>query len=347
MLYSVSAVKAGEDIGNQYYYLKRQLIWSLLGLLLGYFMYRYDYRKWQAKAKVMFLGITLLLVAVLVFGYEAGGAKRWFRFAGISFQPSEPAKLIMILVIADYLDRKKSNLPDFWKGFIPPIVVAGAVASLIALEPDLGTSLLICSITGALLFAAGARIKHFLVIILLLSPVLYWELFSVSWRYKRLLAFMDPWSNAMGASYQLTQSLIALGSGGVLGNGAGSSMTKLFFLPETTTDFIFSIIGEEFGFIRGILFVILPFLILTYTGLKITQNAASAFGFYTALGITIMIAWQALLNLGVVSGLLPTKGIPLPFISSGGTSLVVLLCSIGLLLNIGRHQTERHKSLAL
>ncbi len=334
-LYSASAVVADAKYGDQYFFVKKQLMWSVIGLAGMFIAMRMELKFLQRHARNIFVVVLAMLVAVLIVGHEVGGARRWLRIAGIGFQPSEFAKLGLILVLADYLDRKQSRLGDFWRGFMPPMVLLGLVTALIALEPDLGTPMLIVMTGVGMIFLAGAKLRHLFILALLAAPVLYYEVFHVAYRRSRILAFLDPWRNAQGSAYQLVQSFLAIGSGGFLGRGSGESAIKLHYLPEAQTDFIFAIIGEEFGLIGTSLICIL-FFSLAWRCFWIATHASNWFETCLAAGVSFLLGGQALINLGVVTGLLPTKGIPLPFISFGGSSLVLTLLSVGLLLNVSR-----------
>jgi cell division protein FtsW len=250
-------------------------------------------------------------------------------------QPSEFAKLGVVIFLADYLDRKQSRLNDFWGGLVPPLAWVGLILGLVALERDLGTPLLIALVSVGMLFLAGARWKHIFGMFLAGLPVLYLAVFHVPYRRQRMLAFLDPWKDAQGTGYQLVQSLLALGSGGFWGRGSGESTIKMYYLPESQTDFIFSILGEEFGFVGTFLLTVV-FSILVYRCFRIALQASHWFHGLLVSGISLLIAGQVLINLAVVTGLFPTKGMPLPFISFGGSSVVAMFTAIGLALNVSR-----------
>ncbi|MGQ0644861.1 MAG: putative lipid II flippase FtsW [Elusimicrobiota bacterium] len=337
ILYSASALVAESRYGDQYYFLKKQMVWSCLGLAGLLAAQRVSLSFLQRNARLILAGVVVLLALVLVVGHEAGGAKRWLRVAGVGFQPSEFAKLALVVALADYLDRKQSRLGSFWKGFAPPMAVMGLVAVLIALEPDLGTPMLIVLAGVGMAFLAGARFRHLLLSGLLAMPVLYFEIFRVPYRRQRLMAFLDPWKESQGTGYQLVQSFLALGSGGLFGRGSGESVIKRYYLPESQTDFIFAILGEELGFL-GAAAVTAAFFFLSWRSFRIASRASNLFEALLAAGIGLLIGGQALINLCVVTGLAPTKGIPLPFISFGGSSLVLTLVSVGLLVNVSRRR---------
>lgn len=335
VLYSASALVAEGRFGDQYYFLKRQILWTALGaaaLLVAYHVPL----AWTQKLARPLLGVTVvLLVMVLVSGHEVMGAKRWLRFGGFGFQPSELAKLVLILALADYLDRRQSRLGRFVNGFVPALVLTGTVVGLIVLERDLGTPLLIGCVAMGMIFLAGARPVHLAATLLSVLPALYLAVFHVGYRRQRFLAFLDPWKDAKGTGYQLVQSLLALGSGGLWGKGPGESTIKMYYMPETQTDFIFPIFGEEFGFV-GTSVVTALYFYLSYTCLRVATQAVHWFHALVAAGMGLWLGGQVLINLGVVTGLLPTKGIPLPFMSFGGSSMLVLMTGIGLVLNVSR-----------
>ncbi len=336
-IYSSSAVIAMNKYGNPYYFLRNQLMWVAIGLLGMFIGMRLNYTKLKGTTVFLLMFSLILLILVLIpgIGSEINGARRWLRAWSFSFQPIEIAKLSLIIYIAYYIERKEDVIRDFKYGFLPAIVVLTIFQILIMRQPDIGSAFVIGLCIIVLLFIAGARITHILTLALISLPYIYKILFSAGYRKKRIIAFLDPWNDSTGAGFQMVQSFLALGSGGLFGVGIGEGKQKLFYLPEPHTDFIFSLIGEELGFVGGIT-VILLFSLIIWRGLKIALGASDVFGMYLALGITIMIGGQALMNLGVVTGLLPTKGITLPFVSAGGSSLVVSMTAIGILLSVRR-----------
>jgi cell division protein FtsW len=279
----------------------------------------------------------MLLIIVLIpgLGREVSGARRWFRFKFISFQPSELASLAMIIYMADFIARKGNLLGSFLKGFLPPIITLGAMLLLILVQPDLGTAISIAVVVFVMLFVSGMRSAYLLSLFWASLPALYVLIFSVPYRRMRILAFINPWLDPKGSGFQIIQSQLALGSGGIFGVGLGQSRQKLFYLPAAHTDFIFSIIGEELGLI-GTLAVVALFIVFIYNGLKIIKNTLDKFGYFLALGLVLMITLKATINIGVSCGLLPTKGLPLPFISYGGSSFIFDMISVGILMNIAR-----------
>jgi cell division protein FtsW len=279
------------------------------------------------------------LVAIFVpgLGHAAGGARRWVHLGPLNFQPSELAKPALILYLAWSLSRKQDRMADFKAGFLGPVLIAGIPIGLILLQPDFGTAVSLALVVCLMLFVAGARVSYLMGAGLLALPVVYHLVASTPYRMRRIMAFLDPWSTRHAAGYQVAESLISIGSGGLAGVGLGDGRQKLFFLPEAHTDFIYSIIGEELGLIGTVLIIAL-FALLVWRGLKAAYAAEDAFGAYLALGLTAILGLQASLNMAVAMGLLPTKGLTLPFISYGGTSLVLSLTAAGILLAVSAGQ---------
>lgn len=337
MVYSSSAMMAEGRFQDQFFFLKKQLVWSFIGIAVFVGASNMPFAVWQKTTKWIYMGSVLSLVAVLLFGREISGAKRWLHFAGGGFQPSELAKIAMIFLVADYLDRRQSRLRDFKRGVLPLLLLVGVLLGLIVVEPDLGTPVLMTGVLLALLFVGGIQWRHLFLMGLLSLPLVAMAIFKVRYRLERMLAYLDPWADTKGKSYQLVQSLTAMGSGGLFGRGLGESQLKISNLPDCHTDFVFSILGEELGLI-GTLACAGLFFFLCMRGLKIAKNAPDFFSKMVGVGISLMIGGQALINMGVASGLFPTKGMPLPFISFGGSSLVIVLFSAGLLASLSRQQ---------
>lgn len=335
MVYSASAIISLERYNDPFFFLKRQLVWVFLGLLGMLFAARINYRAFPKLLKPALLFTLFLLVLVLFpqFGKAIAGARRWLRIGDFTFQPSELAKLILILYMADTLSRKKEKIKNFTYGFLPPLIILGAIFILILLQPDLGTALIILVVILGMLFVSGVRLRHLFSLFLIALPSIWLLINKVGYRKRRILAFVDPWSDPRGAGFQIIQSLLALGSGGIFGRGLGEGTQKLFYLPAPHTDFIFAILGEELGFLGGVAVIIL-FGAFIYFGARIARRAPDLFGSLLALGITTWIGLQAMINIGVATGFLPTKGIPLPFISFGGSSLIFSLIGVGILLSI-------------
>jgi len=337
MIYSSSSIYAWERYGDSFYFLKRHLVFLIVGMLFTFLAMIVDYRLLRKYAHFLFWVAFILLILVLIpgLGREVSGAKRWFRFKFISFQPSEFANLALIIYIADFICRKGEQIKSLLKGFIPPICALGATSLLILLQPDLGTTIALGSVVLIMLYIAGVRPRYILSLVLCSLPMVYLLVFSVPYRRARILAFLNPWLDPKGSGFQIIQSQIAIGSGGLFGVGLGHSQQKLFYLPAAHTDFIFSIIGEELGLL-GTLVVILLFMIFIRQGLKIIKNSQDKFGYFLALGLILMISLKAIVNIGVSCGVFPTKGLPLPFISYGGSSLIFDMVSLGILVNIAR-----------
>lgn len=319
------------------FFLKRHLLFLLIGSVLAFFFMAFDYRKLKDYAKPLLVVSLVLLVLVLIpgIGREVSGARRWFRFYFLSFQPSELANLAVIIYVADFLSRKGNLIKSFWRGFVPPICVLGIVSLLILMQPDLGTTVSLASVVVLMLFVAGVRMTYIAGTVLLSLPFLYALIFSVPYRRMRIMAFLNPWLDPKGSGFQIIQSQIALGSGGLFGLGLGHSKQKLFYLPAAHTDFIFSIIGEELGLL-GTLGVIILFIIFIQQAVKIIKYTQNKFGYFLSLGLVSMIIFKAIVNIGVSCGLFPTKGLPLPFISYGGSSFIFDMVSVGIILNIAR-----------
>jgi cell division protein FtsW len=337
MIYSASSIYAWERYRDSFFFLKRHLSFLVIGAVLTFLVMSIDYKKLSRWGRPLVALSFLLLVLVLIpgVGREVSGASRWFRYKFISFQPSEFANIAIIIYMADFIARKGNMIRTFFKGFLPPIVVLGAIVFLILIQPDLGSALALAVVVFIMLFVAGVRLSYLLAIVLASLPLLSVLIFSVPYRRMRIMAFLNPWLDPKGSGFQIIQSQIALGSGGFFGLGLGQSKQKLFYLPAAHTDFIFSIIGEELGLI-GTIGIIILIIIFIHQGFRIIKNAYSKFGYFLSLGLVLMISLKAIINIGVSCGIFPTKGLPLPFISYGGSSLIFDMLSVGILLNITR-----------
>jgi cell division protein FtsW len=342
MVYSTSAIIAGDRFGDPYYFLKRQTIYAGIGFLLMIFMMFFPYQALRRWAYPILILSALLLIAVLIpgIGHRAGGSMRWLKIQFFSFQPSEFAKLGLVVFLAYFLTKKEEKIKSFSFGFLPTTLLSGLVIALVIKEPDFGAALFLTAMVFLLLFAGGARVIYIVSATLAVIPVVYYFLTNAAYRYKRLVSFIRPWEDPRGTSFQIVQSFLSFGSGGLFGLGLGEGRQKLFFLPAPHTDFIFSVIGEELGLV-GAMVVVLLFFILTLRGIQIALSLEDRFGSYLALGITLMISLQAVINMGVVLGLLPTKGLTLPMVSYGGTSLVANLVGVGILLHLSAHVERR------
>jgi cell division protein FtsW len=337
MIYSASAIYADSVMNDSLYYIKRRLFYIAIGLVMMVLAMSLNLDKVRSAAKPIMLVSILLLAAVLIphIGSQTAGARRWFKFGPLSFQPSELAKISIIIYMADFISRKEKVIKSFIHGYLPAIMVLGMTVALVLLEPDLGTAITVSAIAVVMLYAGGARSSYIMAVFLMSLPMLYVLLFRVAYRRKRMMIFLNPWSDRRGTGFQIIQSFVALGSGGLFGVGLGQSRQKLFYLPASHTDFIFSIIGEELGFI-GTASIVVLFGILVWQGMKIAFKAIGTFERLTSLGIVSLIGIEAIINIGVTAGALPTKGLPLPFISYGGSGLVFHLMAIGILFNISR-----------
>jgi cell division protein FtsW len=334
MVFSASAVMASERFGSGTYFLTRQLIWAVAGLLAMVLAMNFDYRRWKNPGIVFtFLGVTMLLLVAVFFLDRSHNTHRWIRMGFMSLQPSELAKPALILFLAFFLENRSKSLDDWRHTLLPAIIPPALFAVLIVLQPDLGTSLVCLGITAAILYVAGVRLKYFAYALVPMVPALYLLLFRVGWRRDRIITFLNPWSDPQGRGFHVIQSLIAVGTGGMTGVGLMEGKQKLFYLPEPQTDFIYAVAAEELGLIGAVIIAAL-FFVLAWRGFRAAVRSRDMFGRYLAIGITTMIVLQAFFNISVVLALLPTKGIPLPFISYGGTSLFVMLASVGVLLNI-------------
>jgi cell division protein FtsW len=342
MVYSTSAIIAGDRFGDPYYFLKRQVLYAAVGFVLMILMMFFPYEMLKRFAYPILILSILLLIAVLIpgIGHRAGGAMRWLKIQSFSFQPSEFAKLGLVVFLAYFLAKKEEKIRSFSFGFLPTILLSGLVIALVMKEPDFGAAFFLTVMVFLLLFVSGARVIYIVGAFLIAIPVAYTLLMNVGYRYKRLMSFIRPWEDPTGTSFQIIQSFLSFGSGGLFGLGLGEGRQKLFFLPAPHTDFIFSVIGEELGLV-GAMVVVLLFFILTLRGIQIGLSLEERFGAYLALGITLMISLQAVINMGVVLGLLPTKGLTLPLVSYGGTSLVANLVGVGILLHLSTHMERR------
>ncbi|ASW42655.1 stage V sporulation protein E [Clostridium isatidis] len=335
MIYSASSYYAMFKEGDSMVYLKKQIIWSVTGLISMVLMMNHDYHKLKKITPHLLIIAIPLLIAVFFFP-AVNGAKRWIQLGPLSFQPSEYTKYVVVLFLAMSLDLKGDGVKKFWTGIVPYLGVSGFFAALILAEKNLSIAAIIMIVTYIMLFVAGGRIQDLVgkVAPVLLTAVLFF-IFGESYRRARMLNFLNPWKDPAGDGYQLIQSFYALGAGGITGLGLGQSRQKTLYMPEPHNDFIFSIIGEELGLI-GCLVIILLFILFVWKGIKVAITAKDNYGTLLAIGITSIIAVQAIINIAVVTGSMPVTGVPMPFISYGGTSLVINMIAMGILLNISR-----------
>ncbi|HLC18492.1 MAG TPA: putative lipid II flippase FtsW [Thermodesulfobacteriota bacterium] len=335
MVYSTSYIVAMKRFGDEYFFVKKHLTYAIAGIVLFIAATRLKYKVYGKLAypALALAAVLLVLIYVPGFGFEAGGARRWVRLGPVAFQPSEPAKLAVIVFLAYSLSEKADRIKSFSFGFLPNILIPGAIIVMILLEPDLGTALTLALLVLIMNFAGGVRLRYLAGLGVAALPLLFVVVHKFGYMMARIKVFLDPWKEPQGAGFQMVQSFLAFGSGGVSGVGLGEGKQKLFYLPEAHTDFILSVIGEELGLI-GVGSVIALYVIFLVCGVRIAMRARDLHGTYLALGLTLMVTLQAAVNMAVVMGLLPPKGLTLPFISYGGTSLVINLLAVGILLNI-------------
>jgi len=337
MVWSASSALAQEQHGSSHYYLVRQILWACVGLLAMSAAMRVDYRNLRQPAVVYgAVGLTTLLLVGVLFTSPVNDTHRWFRFGALSFQPAELAKLTLILFLAYHLERKGDRVNEFLTSLFPALLLVGWFVFLIYIQPDLGTAATLVMIAAVMFFLAGVRLRYFAAMAIPAAFVGYQAVMVAAYRRDRIEAFLNPWSDAQGSGYQLIQSLIAVGTGGLTGVGLMEGQQKLFYLPYPFSDFIYAVIGEELGLL-GAAAVLFAFLVFLWRGARAAWEAPDHFGTYLAAGLVLSIVMQAMINVSVVLGLLPTKGIPLPFISAGGSSLLATMVAVGLLLNVSQH----------
>ena len=342
MVYSASAVVAMGRGNVPYMLLFKQLAWAVIGLLLVPVVMRIDYRTYRQPAVIwMALGIVALALVGVLFGRPVKGATRWLNIGSFGVQPSELAKIAVIIFTAALLERRMDRIDDLGYSLLPIGAVVGLVVGLILAEPDLGTAVSIAMIAAMMVFAAGVNYRYVIGLALASLPALYILIMTSDYRRRRVMAFLDPWSDPLDGGFQLIQSMIAVGTGGVFGRGLMGGVQKLFYLPEPHNDFIYAVIGEELGLL-GATVVLACFCVIIWRGLRTSMRAPDRFGAFLAIGLTTMVAFQAFFNISVVLGLLPPKGIPLPFVSAGGSSLLINLIGMGMLLNISQHASPPH-----
>ena len=341
MISSASVVMSRTVAGQNNFYFFSQLSWAAAGLVLLYVFSKIDYRFW-AKVSPLLLALSVILLIVVFIpgiGFSHNGASRWINLGFTSLQPSEPIKLALILFLAAWFEKRGKEIRSFTKGALPFLVIVGVIAGLVLIQPDMGTATVIVSTAGIMFFVAGASMLHVGGLVLSGAAAIWALIIAEPYRMARLTIFLNPSTDSTGAGYQIRQALVAIGSGGIFGLGFGRSIQKFNYLPEAATDSIFAIISEEMGLIRSglIIFVILLFVLRGY---KIAREAPDVFARLVAVGITTWVAAQSFINILAILGLMPLTGVPLPFISYGGTSLVMLLAACGILLNISKHAVE-------
>jgi cell division protein FtsW len=337
MVYSASALVALERFQQPYLFVTKQMIWAAIGIAVMSIVMRVDYRAYRNDKMIwLLLGVVGLMLVAVLFSRPINGTRRWFGVGGFGIQPSELAKLAAIVFTAMILERRRARINELGYSLVPIGLIVGGIVGLILLQPDFGTAVSLLVVISVMVFAAGISYRYLIGAALLALPALYVILMQADYRRRRLLTFMDPWADPLGDGFQIIQSLIAVGTGGVFGKGLMQGVQKLFYLPEPFTDFIFSVISEETGLI-GATLVVMCFCVIAWRGLRTAMRAPDSFGAFLALGITMMLVLQALFNISVVLGLVPTKGIPLPLVSNGGSSMLINLLGIGVLLNISQH----------
>jgi len=338
MVFSASAVTASERFGSGSYFLVRQLAWAGAGLVALIGMMYLDYRR-LATPLVIFpaLALQLILLVGVLFADRSHNTHRWLHWGPASLQPSELSKIVLILFLAYFLEQRSGQVNDVEHTLLPIGLVTGVSVALVVVEPDFGTALVTAMIVAAMLFTAGLSLKYFAYVALGAAPVVYWLVFHTTYRYNRVLAFLNPYADPLGKGFHIIQSFIAVGTGGITGMGLMEGKQKLFYLPEPQTDFIYAVVSEELGFV-GAAALIVAFGVILWRGWRASARCTSEFGRLLAIGLTVMVVGQALVNMSVVLGLLPTKGIPLPLISYGGSSLFVTLAAVGMLLNISQDE---------
>lgn len=345
MLYSASAVMAAQKLGDHLYLVKSQMVKVILGIVMLFVALRVDYR-WYKRLIYPILGVSfVMLIAVLIPGIGAvqNGARRWFSLGGFSFQPAEVVKIVMVMYLAYSVSKKGDKMGKFSVGFIPHLMVVGAAVCLLMLQPDFGSSVILLTMMGIMLFVSGARVAYLVGFAILGGCGAFFAITRSAYRMKRILAFLDPWTYRSDIGYQISESLIAIGSGGVTGRGLGNGTGKLGYVPELWNDFIGTIVAEELGLV-GMTFLVGLFFAFVWRGLRVSYRSNDGFGKYLAFGITMLFALQGGANLCVVTGLLPTKGLTLPFVSFGGSSMIMVLFATGVLLNISRNAEDDWES---
>lgn len=341
MIYSASCEIALKQFGNEYYFFKKQLIFAGLGSMVMLLIRFIPYRLYRPLAYLFLFAAIILLSAVLIngVGQTSGGATRWLRLKWVSFQPTEFAKMALIIFMAYSLTKKQDRIEELNIGFLPHVLILSLLSVLIIFQPDFGSIAIMWMLAWVIMYAGRVRVLHLTATFFLLLPFAAYLIASSEYRLKRYLTFLDPWKYPLDEGYQIIHSLMAFSSGGMLGKGFGQGYQKLFYLPAPHTDFIFSVIGEEGGYL-WILIILVLYLIILWRGIEIARSRPDFFGSLLALGITISIALQVIVNMGVNLSLLPTKGLTLPFLSYGGTSLMINMVLIGMLMNIGMYRAR-------
>nr|WP_018754966.1 putative lipid II flippase FtsW [Paenibacillus terrigena] len=343
MIFSASTPIAMIKHDSPWHYVMKQGIFALIGLFVMLFFMNIPYRWWKKTAPFLLLFALIALILVLIFGVNINGARRWFVLGGFNLQPAEFTKLSMIVYLSAIISRKGEHIRKFRKGLLPIFIMIGILLLLVMKQPDFGTVLILLCIAATIIVIGGVDLRHIFLLSLGLIPVFIYLAVSKSYRLQRITSFLNPIDNPQGSGYQLIQSLYALGHGSMTGTGLGKSVQKLFYLPEAHTDFIFAVVGEEFGFVGSFAFIMVFFLFI-WRGINAALKSDDPFGIMLGMGIVMMICIQFLLNIGAVTGSLPITGVPLPFISYGGSSLILCLASTGILLSISRDNHRRRQA---
>jgi len=337
MIYSSSSMMALQRYGDSAYFLKRQMLWVFLGVSIMIVFSRVSYEKYKAWVGPLLLASLAALVLVLIpsIGTEVNNARRWFRVGSFQLQPAEFVKVIWVIYLSVSISKKQDRIRQFSIGYLPHVLMCAVFSALLLKQPDFGMTVILAFMTAVMLLVGGVPVLYLLSIVPIAGAAAYKFVYLVTYRWERVTAFLDPWTDHLASGYQLIQAWIAVGSGGFWGKGLGASQQKLGYLPEAHTDFILAVMGEEMGFV-GIAFMCLAFLLLFHTGMTISRNAPDFMGSVMALGLTLLITVQALINMGVVLGLFPTKGLTLPFVSYGGSAFTANCLAVGILMNIAR-----------
>ena len=335
MVYSASSVMAAKKFHDGFFFLKRQSLYALMGFAGMAVLMHVDYHVWKKWAVPLFLTCFFLMLVVFIpgIGGTAKGASRWIRLPGFNFQPSELAKVALIIYMAYSLEKRQEKLKQFMSGFFPYLLILGVFIAVLLAQHDMGAALTMFMVAIVMLFAAGTKVQYILGMGLVALPGVVYLVVTKAYRMRRITAFLDPWQDPTDAGFQIIQSWLALATGGVIGQGLGEGKQKLFYLPEAHTDFILSVLGEEMGFV-GVIVIASMFLLLVQRSIRVAIAAEDNFGRFLAFGIAVLLGLEAFTNMAVVTGLFPTKGLALPFLSYGGSSLIISLCAVGILLNV-------------
>ncbi len=335
MVYSASSVMAAKKFHDGFFFLKRQSLYALMGFAGMAVLMHVDYHVWKRWAVPLFFTCFILMLVVFVpgIGGTAKGASRWIRLPGFNFQPSELAKVALIIYMAYSLEKRQDKLKQFMSGFFPYLLILGVFIAVLLAQHDMGAALTMFTVAIVMLFAAGTKVQYILGMGVVALPGVCFLVLTKAYRMRRITAFLDPWQDPTDAGFQIIQSWLALGTGGLIGQGLGEGKQKLFYLPEAHTDFILSVLGEEMGFV-GVIVIASMFLLLVQRSIRVAIAAEDNFGRFLAFGIAVLLGLEAFTNMAVVTGMLPTKGLALPFLSYGGSSLIISLCAVGILLNV-------------